>query len=73
MRVYDFAVGNPDPGSFPAAELAEATARVLERDGDVLDAIGAHAGLLRRVHVGLLIVEEGDIAAATAISTRTCS
>ncbi len=36
MRVYDFAVGNPDPGSFPATELAEATARVLERDGEKL-------------------------------------
>jgi 2-aminoadipate transaminase len=36
MRVYNFGAGNPDPGSFPAQELAEATARVLQRDGDKL-------------------------------------
>jgi 2-aminoadipate transaminase len=36
MRVYNFGAGNPDPGSFPSAELATATARVLERDGDKL-------------------------------------
>jgi 2-aminoadipate transaminase len=36
MRVYNFGAGNPDPGSFPTKELAEATARVLERDGDKL-------------------------------------
>jgi 2-aminoadipate transaminase len=36
MRLYNFGAGNPDPGSFPAKELAEATARVLERDGEKL-------------------------------------
>jgi 2-aminoadipate transaminase len=36
MPVYNFGAGNPDPGSFPAKELAEATTRVLERDGDKL-------------------------------------
>ena len=36
MRVYNFGAGNPDPGSFPTIELAEATARVMERDGDKL-------------------------------------
>jgi 2-aminoadipate transaminase len=35
-RIYNFGAGNPDPGSFPAAELAEATARVLARDGQQL-------------------------------------
>ena len=28
-RVYNFAVGNPDPGSFPGQELAEAALRVI--------------------------------------------
>lgn len=36
MPVYNFGAGNPDPGSFPAQELAEASARVLARDGDKL-------------------------------------
>jgi 2-aminoadipate transaminase len=33
MPVYNFGAGNPDPGSFPALELAEASARVLSRNG----------------------------------------
>jgi 2-aminoadipate transaminase len=36
MRIYNFGAGNPDPGSFPSAELAEAAARVLAREGDQL-------------------------------------
>jgi 2-aminoadipate transaminase len=36
MPVYNFGAGNPDPGSFPAKELGEATLRVLERDGEKL-------------------------------------
>ena len=30
---YDFAIGHPDPDSFPTEELAEATRRVLHREG----------------------------------------
>jgi 2-aminoadipate transaminase len=30
---YDFAIGHPDRDHFPAAELAEASRRVLEREG----------------------------------------
>lgn len=33
MPVFNFAVGNPDPGSFPAQGLSDAAARVLARDG----------------------------------------
>jgi 2-aminoadipate transaminase len=36
MRIYNFGAGNPDPGSFPTAGLAEAATRVLAREGDQL-------------------------------------
>jgi 2-aminoadipate transaminase len=32
-RVYDFGTGMPDPGTFPARELAEAAQRVIVREG----------------------------------------
>ena len=36
MPVYNFAVGNPDPGSFPAEGLSNAAQTVLARDGEQL-------------------------------------
>jgi 2-aminoadipate transaminase len=36
MPVYNFAVGNPDPGSFPSQALAKAAEAVLARDGEKL-------------------------------------
>src|SRR5262245_10389616 len=36
MPEINFAVGNPDPVSFPSQALAEATARVLARQGQTL-------------------------------------
>jgi 2-aminoadipate transaminase len=36
MPVFNFAVGNPDPGSFPSDALAKAAAAVLARDGEKL-------------------------------------
>ena len=36
MGEINFGVGNPDPGSFPSQALAEATARVLARQGATL-------------------------------------
>ena len=36
MPIYNFGAGNPDPGSFPAKELADAAQRVLARDGEQL-------------------------------------
>ena len=36
MPDYNFAVGNPDRGSFPAADLVEAAARILPRVGEKL-------------------------------------
>ena len=36
MPVYNFAVGNPDPGSFPSEGLSRATQAVLARDGEKL-------------------------------------
>jgi 2-aminoadipate transaminase len=36
MRIYNFGAGNPDPGSFPVKDLADAAVRVLERDGQQL-------------------------------------
>ncbi len=36
MPVYNFAVGNPDPGSFPAEGLSKAAQTVLARDGEQL-------------------------------------
>ena len=36
MPEINFAVGNPDPASFPSQALAEATARVLARQGETL-------------------------------------
>ncbi len=36
MPVYNFAVGNPDPGSFPSKGLSIAAQTILERDGEQL-------------------------------------
>src|SRR5204862_1551607 len=36
VRSFNFGPGNPDPGVFPSAELAQAAQRVIEREGSEL-------------------------------------